>query len=368
MNRLPSILWPLLGLAGAVALVVMLQRDPGDSARAEEVVSVSVETMVVRRTALAGELRAGGFLRAVRDVTISAERAGRVIELPVLEGARVKKGAGVARFDDTLSAANLRRARAVRRETDLSAAANAAEKARAVEALHLAEHEQALRHPASPIAGIVEVHHVDAGEFVARGTPLVDVIDASELVLDVDVDAAIVGRLAVGQDIAVLGSVSVGSLPGDSAGGSMGDSPGGSSVRGVITRRALRAGARTRRYRIEITIAAHGTGLLPGMHAEARFVLAPGAAALYVPKAAVREQRGEHGVFRVEQGVVRWIRVRVADVHARSDLWRVRDNAIADGDRIVRAGFSGLRNGVVVTSATPNRADVGPDRSAKDQR
>jgi len=334
MSRWRAALWPLLGLAGAFALAAALQPDRGDAAQAEDEARVPVEAAVVRERALPGEVRAGGFLRAEDDVTVSAERAGRVVALPVAEGARVARGTVVARLDATVAEANLRRARAVHRETELSGLADAAEKARAAAALRVAEHELVLHRPVAPVAGVVEVHHVDAGEYVRVGQPLVDVVDPGRLVLDVDVDPEVVGRLETGESIAVLG-------------------PGGGrpAARGSVTRVATRADERTRRYRVEVALAAEGTGLRPGMHAEAVFVLPPGAPALYLPKAAVRERQGERGVFRVVDGRARWTPVRVADVYPRPDLWRVEAGGVADGSTVVVAGFPGLRAGAAVEMA-----------------
>jgi len=334
MSRWRAALWPLLGLAGALAFAAALQPDRGDATQADEEARVPVEVATVRARALPGEVRAGGFLRAVDDVTVSAERAGRVVALPVPEGARVARGEVVARLDATIAEANLRRARAVHRETELSGAADAAEKARAAAALRVAEHELALHRPAAPVAGVVEVHHVEAGEYVRVGQPLVDVVDPDRLVLDADVDAEVVGRLETGKSIAVHG-------PGN----------GSRPARGTVTRVATRAGARTRRFRVEVTFAAEGTGLLPGMHAAAVFVLPPAGPALYLPKAAVRERQGERGVFRVVEGRARWTPVRVADVYPRPDLWRVRAGGVADGSTVVVAGFPGLRDGAAVDVA-----------------
>jgi multidrug efflux pump subunit AcrA (membrane-fusion protein) len=324
----------LTGAVLLIALVVagLLGLQDAQPAPAVEPARARVEVTPLRRQRLAGEVRAGGFLRAQRDATISAERAGRVAALPVAEGARVARGQPIADLDDTVAVANLERARAVARETALEPNVSAAELARAQEQLRLAEHELRLRHPVAPFDGIVEVHHIDVGEYVRPGAPLVDVIDAARLLLDVDVDAEVVGALVRGGSVQVV-------VP------ALGE---GAARTGTIERVASRAGARTRRFRVEVAVAAEGGLPRPGMHAEARFAVPGGAAAFYVPKAATREVHGQRGVFLVVDNRARWQPLRVTEVYHRPDLWRVDAEELEEGAVLVVAGFSGLRDGARV--------------------
>jgi RND family efflux transporter MFP subunit len=321
-------------LTGAVLLVAvvfaaLLGLRDAQPAPAVEVARAPVEVTRLRLRRLAGEVRAGGFLRAHRDATISAERAGRVSALPVAEGARVARGQPIADLDDTIPVANLERARAVAREAALQPDVSAAELARAQEQLRLAEQELRLRHPVAPFDGVVEVHHIDVGEYVQPGAPLVDVIDAARLLLDVDVDAEVVGLLERGDAVRVV-------VP------ALGD---GVAHAGTIERVASRADARTRRFRVEVAVPAEAGLPRPGMHAEARFGVPAGAEAFYVPKAATREFRGQRGVFLVVDGQARWRPVRVAEVHYRPDLWRIDATELEEGAVLVVARFSGLRDG-----------------------
>ncbi len=317
----------------AVVLAALLGLRDAQPAPEVEVARARVEVIRLQRRRLPGEVRAGGFLRAHKDATISAERAGRVAALPVAEGARVARGEPVAGLDDTIALANLERARTGAREAALQPLVSAAELARAQEQLRLAEHELRVRHPVAPFDGVVEVHHIDVGEYVLPGTPLVDVIDATRLLLDVDVDAEVVGVLQHGADVKVV-------VP------ALGEAV---ARAGTIERVASRADARTRRFRVEVAVPAEAGLPRPGMHAEARFEVPGGAEAFYVSKAATREIHGQRGVFLVIDNQVRWRPVRVAEVYHRPDLWRIGADQLEEGAVLVVAGFSGLRDGSRVT-------------------
>ena len=326
--RFTRVTWisAILVVAALLFAVALGGRDtlpsPTEDARAR----VRVRRISPER--LAGEVRAGGFLRARADVTVSAERGGRVLGLPVAEGSTVEKGTVVADFDDTIVMANLERARTVVREALLEPNIPAADLARAQEQLRLATEELALRHPASPLKGVVEIHHVDEGEYVTPGTPLVDVIDAGVVILDVDVDAEAVGSLRRGQPVRV--TVTALADHGEWA--------------GKISRIASRASPRTRRFRVEVSIEAKDGMPRPGMHGTARFEIPGGAPAIYLPKAATRRIRGQTGVYVVVDGTARWRPVHVVEIHHRPDLVRVVGDELDGQTTIVVSGFSGLRD------------------------
>lgn len=322
----------ILLLVGAVAVAAILRGTQAAPPSAPETVRLKVDVIELHARSLPGLVRASGFFRAETDVTVSAERAGRVVDLPVAEGAPVARGDIVARLEATAVEANLARARAVARETALQPEVSAVERARADEALRLAEHELALRRPVAPATGVVEVHHVDVGEYVQPGTPLLDIIDATTLILDVEVDAEFVGGLEVGDAV----DVEVPAL-------------GAALHVGRITRCAGRADPRTRRFRIEVSLAAGDSGAKPGMHAVARFTQPGGAPALYLPKAATRTIRGQTGVFVVREGCAHWTPVAVTEVAYRPELWRLEAGGeVQDGATVVVAGFAGLRDGMAV--------------------
>ncbi len=324
--RISKATWVTAGvLLVSLGLAAVLSNGVKDESSADGVTAlVPVRVIALKREAGPGEVTVGGFLRARNDITISAERGGRVVAFPVAEGKPVAKGGVVARLDDTVAAADLAQARAAAREAALDPDLPAAELQRARSSLRRAEYEFTLRNPAAPIAGTVEKHHVDVGEYVVPGTPLVDVLDTGALIFDADVDAEVVPLLdETGATVLALGK----------------------SIPARVVRIAGRADRSTRRFRIELEI--EPSGLRPGMYAEARFVLPAGEPAFYVPKAAVRRMHGERGVFVVRDGLATWVPLQLEGVHHLQKVWRAT-GGLVDGDPLVVAGFSGLQPGVAV--------------------
>ena len=344
-----------LVVIGAIATNAILEATKAEPAPIRDDTQVRVETIRARAVALSGSWSAGGFLRARADITISAERAGRLVELPVAEGADVERHTVVAEIDATAAAANLERARTVLRELQLNAATPATELARAREALALAEDEWNARHPRAPLRGVVEVHHVDVGEYVRPGTPLLDLLDLSTLILDADVDAEAVAVLSVGDSVSVAVRALVASGP----------------LTGRISRIARRADATTRRFRVEVethrSTEARHRARGRACSREARFTpprrrRRPSTC----PKEAVREVRAQQGVFVVagEPPSVAWTAGRtVEEVHHRPAWWRV-NGVEGRYASIVVEGFAGLREGTVVDAVAAARSR----RIARDRR
>lgn len=330
--------------AVALTLIVAAQilrpaADAGGEA-APPSTRVPVRSVVLRAEAVEGSRREGGFLRADRDVTIAAEQPGRVLALPVAEGAPVDAGAPVAHLDDTSARARADAARATFRERSLDPASPAAERERAEAALREAEHALRQHHPTAAFRGIVERHRVEEGQYVVPGSPLVDLIDLSVLLLDASVDAEMVRFVAPGASIPV-------EVPALGAEGRR---------EGLVRRVANRADPGTRRFSIEIEIRG-APAWRAGMYAEAEFRTRVADAALTIPKSAVRRIFEESGVFVVRGGVARYLPVALEGIPGRDDRWRVADGPLREGDTLVVAGFEGLSDGVPV--ATPDAPPPG---------
>lgn len=226
--RTPSILWTaLIGVAllGATALQA---RGPAIPARDRDA-AASIAT-APRRVAAEGRV----VTYPGAEVKVGSDRAGRVLAVPVVEGAAVRKGdvlavlesdelaAAVAAADarSTEAAAEVRlaevtlaRKRALVAERILSAhdldeaerdleIARARRETAGAEAVRLRAQLRKTR-IVSPIDGTVTARVVDPGETVEAGDPVATVADLRRLRIDGEADEADAGALAVGAAVEV---------------------------------------------------------------------------------------------------------------------------------------------------------------------
>jgi len=184
----------------------------------------------------AGHVAAEGRVTAYpgAEVIVSAERVGRLVKLQVEEGRRVAKGELLAELDSDELQAGLAEARAriaeaeaevrlgeitlkrredlVRQEViarhdrdqserDLDVSRARLETARAEAARYevLIEKTRIV----SPIAGTVVARHVDAGETVEVGDPVVTVANLKRLRVEAEADESDAGAVAVGRPVLI---------------------------------------------------------------------------------------------------------------------------------------------------------------------
>lgn len=227
--RSPSILWmALVGVAllGATALQAV---GPGVHPGAAADAAASTAT-APRRVAAEGRV----VTYPGAEVKVGSDRAGRVVAVRVVEGARVRKGDVLALLESdelaaSVAAAGARLAEAeaevrlaeLTRErkralvaerivatSDLDQAERDLEIARARRATASAETarlQAQLRKTriVSPIDGTVTSRVVDPGETVESGDPVATIADLRRLRVEGEADEADAGALAVGAEVAV---------------------------------------------------------------------------------------------------------------------------------------------------------------------
>lgn len=156
------------------------------------IVNVEVERLEPRP--FLEQIRLTGAIRANRDVTLSAEESGRIVEIVIEKGRRVRAGDVILRIDDTVLRSQVAEARAqadLARETwdrrrrlwedDQVGSELAYLEARfAAEqsAARLATLEERLARTAvrSPIDGVFDERRVELGALVSAGTPVARII------------------------------------------------------------------------------------------------------------------------------------------------------------------------------------------------
>jgi multidrug resistance efflux pump len=139
---------------------------------------------LVRQPAGAGPLIASGTIE-VEEVTLAAEASGRIAELLVDEGSQVLEGQIVGGLTDPVLEVQLKQA-----------AADAAQQ-------QVAQAQMRRLELRAPLGGTVQKRIAHKGEFVASGAPVITVADPSNLKLTLFVLEADLGRVAVGQVVAI---------------------------------------------------------------------------------------------------------------------------------------------------------------------
>ena len=339
-----------------VALIACGAESNGKpAARAPRVHLVELATAEPGRLSYTAD-RAGS-LRAVRDVRIVNQEEGRLLEVRVREGDRVRSGDVLVRYDDRILRAELDKAKATlsQAEIDHQRTRQLKEKgfvsedavSRAATALEIARAQVRLldvrvQHMriAAPFDGVVARRLVEPGNVTPQHTHLLTVIDPSQLVTDVNVSELVMPYLSVGD----AAQVRI-------------DALGETLHPGKIVRVHPAIDPATRTGRIEVALTPVPKGARAGQFC--RVELSTGASEqLVVPLAALqRDVAGEFVyVYQPGESIVRRTGVtsglRLADrVEVRTGLER--------GSRVVVKGFLGLSAGQRVKPVEPREPRSG---------
>jgi membrane fusion protein (multidrug efflux system) len=161
-----------------------------------------------------------GTVRAKVRSTIEAKVAGRIARMPVDVGQRVKAGQLLVQLDADEIRARARQAEAVleranadmRRFSALLAQqavtqqeydSAQAQKRVATASLQEARTMMSYAKVKAPIGGVVTRKHADVGDLAAPGKPLLEIEDPGALRLEVNVPAALIGRVERGESLTV---------------------------------------------------------------------------------------------------------------------------------------------------------------------
>jgi RND family efflux transporter MFP subunit len=222
------------GAAGLLILCGCVGKEvPAETAQTPQVVTVGPENIAVATTT---ELQSGppisGTLEPDRSATVRAETGGTVLKSYFEEGDRVKKGAVLARIDDTALRDAVLSARAGVRSADASlevarrnlerterlhqagavadrdlesarVTATNAEGALADAQARLASAQQQLAHTTvrAPFSGIVSSRQAKEGDVVQLGAALYTVVDPSVLRLEANVPSDQLNKLRPGTPV-----------------------------------------------------------------------------------------------------------------------------------------------------------------------
>lgn len=323
-----------------------------------------------RREALAASVAMSGVLEPARRAELKAQLDGLVATRSVDRGSAVRRGdvlltlsadgvqqaavsadAGITAARAQLAVATQQRdaartlfAKGAISQVDLRTAearheAAAAEVEAAVARAAGARESAGQTRIVAPMDGAVSARHVDVGEPVSKGNPLLTVVDASTLELAAFVGVDEASRLRIGQAV----EFTVAARPGE-------------TFAGRIARIDPQADPATRQVGVYAELPNRVHKLIAGQYATGRIVLDEAATLVVVPTAAMRTRGDTTYVAVIESGRVAERRVRVAARDDRRGLVGLADG-LAEGARVLVMPGTPLADGTpvrVLTTVTPD--------------
>ena len=364
----------VLAVAGAVGGSVALRAAKRDAGTAKEVPAalqfVEGDVAYVERRPLDRWLPVSGTLQAVRQAVVKAKVAGDVEALTVREGEAVHAGQKLARIDSPDLAARL----AERQGALESARAQLAlaEKTRSMNLRLLADkfisqnafdgtestydvargnlksaeaQVQVARNAladadvVAPLSGIVARRHVQTGEKVAVESPIVTIVDLTDLEVQALVPALDVPELVPGMPVELAV-----------------DGFGERRFAGRIERINPSTEPGTRAIIVYVALPNPDAALRSGMFATGRIALAASAPLPTLPAIAVRSEAGQSYVWTIERGRLAKRIVSTGRRDETSGRVEIR-STLAPDTPVLAARFDNLKDGApaLVKAATSSQ-------------
>ena len=361
----------VLAVAGAVGGSVALRAAKRDAGTAKEVPValqfVEGDVAYVERRPLDRWLPVSGTLQAVRQAVVKAKIAGDVEALTVREGEAVRAGQKLARIDSPDLAARL----AERQGALESARAQLAlaEKTRSMNLRLLADkfisqnafdgtestydvargnlksaeaQVQVARNAladadvVAPLSGIVARRHVQTGEKVAVESPIVTIVDLTDLEVQALVPALDVPELVPGMPVELAV-----------------DGFGERRFAGRIDRINPSTEPGTRAIIVYVALPNPDAALRSGMFATGRIALAASAPLPTLPAIAVRSEAGQSYVWTIERGRLAKRIVSTGRRDETSGRVEIR-STLAPDTPVLAARFDNLKDGAPALVRAPS--------------
>ena len=310
---------------------------------ARQVDKISVNVITVARENINTDYSANGTFIPKQEMNQSADIAGRVVSVFVKEGSRVGAGQVLATIkrdaievDMTQAKNNLQNAiidnqryenafktgGVTKQQVDNSRLQLKNAQA-AVRAQGVRVNDTSVR---AGISGTINKRMVEPGAVVATGTALFEIVNINSLKLSVLVDESQVGRIQIGQEVAINVNV----LPDENFGGR-------------ISFIAPKSDA-SLNFPVEIEVSNNGR-LKAGMYATALFKTNNGAETqnmLTIPAEAFVNGVSSGQVFIVNNGVAKLIKVQTGKVYG--DKVQII-SGLNGGEQVITSGQINLENG-----------------------
>ena len=280
-----------------------------------------------------------------QDVMLASDQAGRVDWVGPREGDSVKAGDLLVKIDVSTLKAQLDNARASyqlsdsqyerrvklferriisreeldRAKTERSVQAGSVRQAQAA-------YEQGFIH--APVDGVVNQVLVDAGEFVGRGQPVIELVDASQVEIELSVPELDVKYLRPGGPAPIV----VDALP-------------DLEFQGKIDFISYKADPLTKTFRVKVILENPEGKIRPGMIARASLLKRVVPDALAVPLFTLVDKGGERLLFVEEDGLARSRNVTLGILDG--NMIQIVEG-LANGDRLIVSGQNDVEDGVRV--------------------
>lgn len=307
---------------------------------------VSVVASAPGMAATFDRVAAIGNGQARRAVTVTAEVAGRITEMPVASGSRVKAGDVIAVLDREAEEIALARARLVlddardRMErvarlqttgvaTDIQIREADLTLRQAELALREAEFALSRRDIRAPIAGSVGLISVEAGEQVTAATEIARLDDRAVLVVEFSVPERFVGQISPGDEVSVRPLARA-----------------ESSMTGKIVALDNRVDVASRTIRVQAEVDNSADALRAGMAFEIGMEI-DGQQFPTVPPLAVQWGTGGAFIWIVRDGQAKRMPIRI--VQRTAEVVLVQAD-FEPGDLVVSEGVQALRPGAEVAT------------------
>lgn len=341
----------LLFLIPLVLITACGETTTGNKAGAKKPLPL-VEIAAVEYQQEGQTITRSGTLRADRQVKLITEEEGRIAALPVHEGDRVSKGELLLQLNDTQLKAELKKARAQRKQAALdvrrlerlqsSRVVSEDELARARTARDVAQAEEDLlrirldnTRITAPFDGVISARLAEPGDAVARFTHVLTLTDDKTLLAALPVSELVLPSLAT-KDTVTLTL----------------DALGDARLQGHILRIHPTVDPVTRQGTVEVVLNDPPPEARPGQLARLTLQLRP-QPRLTVPFPALRRDTQGEYVFRYDNdGAVHHTPV-ISGLHLGERIEIV--SGLNQGQQVVINGFLGLADGMKIRLAgTPN--------------
>lgn len=339
-------------LCGVATIVVfeLWNRSTLESAVPKESAErpILVEAAPVTVGSITESIQAVGTLQAVASITVRPEMSGVIRRIDFSDGQSVERAAPLIELDQEELQAQANQAAAQEKiaqvtyerlkrlsgqQTTIVPAQQVDEARLALQAAAANSVLYAVRLKKSviraPFAGTLGLRRVSVGDYVQPGQDIVNLEDLRTLHVDFKVPEVWLGRLFVGQELAVTTDA----FP---------DVP----FEGQVSAIDPRVEAVNRTVAVRAAVPNPDGTLRPGLFATVRLTLGQEAHALLIPEESVFLQREKTMVFRIENQTVRLTEI-AAGARERG-LVQVRAG-LKEGDRVVRTGAHKLHDGLHVS-------------------